>query len=437
MSLTTKILLALAAGLVAGELFAVAEVPGEGSVVALAELLGQIWVSAIRMTVIPMVVALLLVGIAGTGSLGVLGRIGSRAAVLFAVSVLVSGALATIAAWLVLDLAAIDPALRATVGDGAGASQLPGAGSPTLSEWLLALIPVNPFAAAAEGALLPLIVFTVAFAAAVTRIAGASRDALVGFFDGVAQASQVLVGWILRAAPVGVFGLTLGIAARTGLTGLFGFAYYIGLVAALCSLLVMLLYAVGSVVGGIPLRRLARALAPAQSIAFGSRSSLAALPALIRPGASDLGLPPAVVGLFLPLSVSLFRITAPVGMSVGVLFLARIYGIETGRTELITIAVMSALLSFSVPAIPGGSIIVMVPILSALEIPLEGMAVLLAIDTIPDMFRTLGNVTAHLTFGALLGSAQGTTGPVGDEAGAGRVDWDAVGAPANDTLSTF
>ena len=154
------------------------------------------------------------------------------------------------------------------------------------------------------------------------------------------------------------------------------------------------------------LRQFARALAPAQGIAVSSRSSLAALPALID-GASALGMPERITGFFLPFSTSLFRLGAAVALPVGVLFIAALYRVDLTAAQLVIVGVTSVLLSFSAPGIPGGSILIMAPVLLAVGLPVEGIGILLGMDTIPDMFRTAANVTGTMAAAVVLDPPKG------------------------------
>ena len=141
--------------------------------------------------------------------------------------------------------------------------------------------------------------------------------------------------------------------------------------------------------------------APAQAVAFASRSSLAALPAMVESG-ERARFPPVVARFILPLAASVFRVGAAVAMPVGVLFLARLYGATLSPAQLASVVFTVVLGSFAVPGIPGGSIIAMVPVLAAVNLPIDGIGILLAVDTIPDMFRTTANVTGSLTLAAVL-----------------------------------
>jgi proton glutamate symport protein len=408
--LTARVLTGLVAGFLAGGAVVLVGNPLLLRSAELVQPLGQLWVNAIRMTVVPLVVSLLIVGIASAADLRAIGRVGGRSIALFLACLFGSSALAVLMAAPLVRRLDIDPGAMNAVPDGAPAASAAEAASPmsTIGDWLMELIPVNPVASAADGALLPLMIFTIAFAVALTQIPSDSRAAVLKFFDAVSRTMLVLVRWILLAAPVGVFALALPLAMNLGLAAVGALFYYVGLVAVLCLIVMLVLYPLGVVAGKVPLRRLANAAAPAQGVAFSSRSSLAALPLLIEKSASELRAPASISGFFMPFSVSVFRISAPIGIVAGVLFLAQIYGVELGTAQLVTIGLMAVLMSFSVPGIPGGSIIIMVPVLLATGIPVEGIGVLLAIDTVPDMFRTTANVTAHMALAAIVSRGMGT-----------------------------
>ena len=164
----------------------------------------------------------------------------------------------------------------------------------------------------------------------------------------------------------------------------------------------LLLYPAAVVFGGISLRAFARAAFPAQAVAFSSRSSLAALPAMLESARERLGLPAAFASFFFPLAVTLFRCGAAIGQVIGALFVAKLYGVDLGAGQLAAIAVTTVVTTFSVPGIPGGSIIMIVPVLLAAGVPAEGVGLLLGVDTIPDMFRTTTNVTGDMTAAVIL-----------------------------------
>ncbi len=393
-----KVLLALTAAVVLGIIVLNFGSPEMVRYARAIEPIGTLWVNAIRMTVIPLVVASLIAAFAGAPDARTVGRVGGLSVSVF---------LIMLAATAVITVLATPPLLaRVNVVGWTGLSTLEkavglGAASttavPKFSQWLVELIPTNPIKAATDGAMLPLIVFCMAMGAATTRIVPASREALVGFFTSIADAMLRVMQWILALAPIGVFALALPLTTRVGI-GVAGAAIiYMGLVCLLCLAVGLLLYPTAVFFGRVSLLKFARALAPAQAVAITSRSSLAALPALIAGAERDLGLEPALARFYLPLATSMFRVGAVIAQVSGVLFIARLYQIPITGMALWSVALASLLTSFSVPGVAGGSIIVMVPVMMAAKVPVEGIGLLLAIDTIPDMFRTTLNVTGHMT----------------------------------------
>ena len=361
--------------------------------------IGTIWVKAISALVVPLVVALLITGIASLADASAVGRLGLRVIVAFIV-LLVAGAvlMALMTPWL-LTLLGVSPASAGRLSAlTTSSSAVASAQHLTLGfwDWINALIPVNPIAAASNGALLPLVIFTVSFGVAATRLKPESRANLVGFFRAVADVMLELVRWVLWIAPLGVFGLAYALGARTGFGGANSIVSLLLLVAIACIVYICALYVVAVVVGRVPLLKFARAVAPAQVVGFSSRSSLASLPAMIEAGKDQLGLPSAATGFVLPLAVSTFKLGATIAIMTSTLFLARVYGVSVTPAQVASIAVSAVLLSFSIPGIPGGVLLVMVPVLTSVGIPPEGVGILLAVDVIPDMFRTATNVTADM-----------------------------------------
>lgn len=403
MSLTTRVLLALVAGLAIGLGLEALAPPSWQAVVTWVEPVGTLWTRALQMTVIPLVVSLLFGGVLAGGK-GV-RQLGARGLGLFVVLLGVLATATLVVAPLVYARLPIDPAaaesLRAATS--AAPAELPG-----FREWLIGLVPSNLVAAGASGAMLPLIVATLVFATAAARLPEFQRDLLDRGARAVADLTLVVVRWILALAPLGVFALALPLALRLGLGAIGAVAAYIAITALMCLAAIVALYPLVAA-RGVSARAFARAVLPAQGIAVSARSSLAALPALIE-GGTRLGLPGPVVGFFLPFSTSLFRLGAAVALPSGVLFIARLYGVVLEPAQLVTVGLTSVLLSFSVPGIPGGSILIMAPVLLSVGLPAEGIGILLGVDTIPDMFRTTTNVTGSMAAATLLGSTESSAG---------------------------
>lgn len=405
MSLTVRVLLALLAGLALG---IAASATGSETLIGIARALepvGTLWINAIRMTVIPLVVSSLVAGVAAAPDPSVVGRIGWRALVIFFSVLGATAVFCIIVAPLMLGGLTIDPAASEALRSTGSASDVTArsASLPTFRQWVVDLVPQNPIKAAADGAILPLIIFSLALGLAMTRVTGDTGAVIVRFFQGLAAAMLVLVRWVLALAPIGVFALAVPLATKLGVAAAGAVLYYIALVVGMCIVCIIAMYPLGATLGRVSLSVFARACAPAQAVAFSSRSSLAALPAMIEGAQRTLRLPPSITSFFLPLAASMYRVGGVIAQIVGVLFLARLYGIDLGTSQLITIGVTAVLTSFSVPGVPGGSILVMVPVLLAAGLPVDGVGILLGVDTIPDMFRTTTNVTGHMAAAAILG----------------------------------
>lgn len=374
--------------------------------------IGTLWVNAIRMTVIPLVVALIITGVASATDVASVGKLGGRTLLVFLL-LLVGTALVVMpfapSLFALLPNDAVRPPIPAGAAQAAGEVAASGA-SLTLAQWLTSLIPTNPIGAAATGQIIPLIIFTLLLAIAIARSPATARTTLVAFFKALGDAMLVLVRWIILLAPIGVFALLLPIAARSGAAFVGAIGFYI-VAYSLASLVVTaLLYPAVALVAGIPVRRFARAVLPAQLIAFSSSSSIAALPALVEGAERDLKLPDRVNGFVLPLAVSMFKIAGPVSWTVGALFIAWFYGIPIGVRELATIAFAAVFLGFAGPGIPRGAFISLAPLFTAIGLPVEGIGILIAVDAIPDLFATVLNTTGNLAAAALVAKFEGPDG---------------------------
>ena len=398
--------IALAIGLGSGILLAQVGGPALAGIVSVADVVGTLWTNAIRMTVIPLVVALTIASVATAGTATELRQAGTRAATIFVALLVVGGLLALVAAKLAFANFALPAAVAATVR--ASAATVTGTPAmPSLVQRLIDIVPTNPIRAAVDGALLPLVMFALAFGFALKLVSAARREPMVGACRGVADTMLVLVGWVVALAPVGVCALTLALGARLGVSSLGALARYVLTLSGTLLLFTLLLYPVVLLLGRMSVRRFAAAAAPAQAFALGSRSSLGALPLMISAARDRLGLGVASSGFVLPLAVSIFRVNVPMAWIVGVVFLGKLYGIPVTDATLLTLVMTSTLLSFSVPGIPSASLFLLAPVLVDIGLPAEGVGILIAVDVIPDMFKTLANVTSHLTAAVLVSTAAG------------------------------
>ena len=397
MSATTRVLIGLAAGALIGLLLA-----GWNETVALqvadvAQPVGKLWLNALQMTVVPLVLALVVVGVNTATDAAASGRIARRAIVVFIV-VLTGGAVfAALAAPLVFALFPHNPALITALDH----ASVPAAAqaAPNWIDTLVAIVPNNAIMAAAQSAMLPLVVFALFLGFALTRIAPARRALLMEFFQAIADAMIVIVRWVLWIAPLGVFALILSVCARSGLGMLSALGVYVLVECLLYLAVTVMMLPLAVVFGGERLRRFALALVPAQVVAISTQSSLASLPAMLESADRRLGYPKQVAALVLPMAVSLFRLTSPVQYVTSAVFIAWAYGIDLSTAQLFAGALLAVVISLGSVGLPGQVTFIAtnLPVAQAMGLPLSPLGLMLAVDTIPDALATLGNVTGDLT----------------------------------------
>jgi Na+/H+-dicarboxylate symporter len=405
MSLTTRVVLGLGAGLALGLALGAA---GVGEPLARwIEPVGTIWINAIRMTIIPLVMSLIVVGILEAGDMRRIGGLGVRAVALFILMLTAAAIFTGLLATPLYSGLQLDPAATARLR--ASAAEVPPAISAAASarDFLLSLVPANPIRAAADSAMLPFLVFALLFALAASRIGTEERDLVHRFFRALRDAVFVLIRWILAVAPIGVFALGFALSTRLGGAAVGAIGYYILLVIVLHIVTGIGLYAVATIFGRVPLRVFARAVAPAQAVGFSSRSSYASLPALIDGAQRVLRLPADVTGFVLPLAVATFKLTSPIYWTLGAMLVARLYGIDMGPGAIALVAGAAVLLNAATPGIPSGGLLIQAPVYMAAGLPVEGIGLLIAIDAIPDMFKTAYNVTADMAVAVIVARTAG------------------------------
>jgi proton glutamate symport protein len=397
-SATTRVLVGLATGALIGLLLAGWNEGVALQVANVAQPIGKLWLNALQMTVVPLVLALVVVGVNTATDAAASGRIARRAIVVFIV-VLTGGALfAALAAPLVFSLFPHNPALVAALDH----ASMPAAAQAAPVNWidtLVAIVPSNAIMAAAQSAMLPLVVFALFLGFALTRIAPARRALLMEFFQAIADAMIVIVRWVLWIAPLGVFALILSVCARSGLGMLSALGVYVLVECLLYLAVTVMMLPLAVAFGGERLRRFALALVPAQVVAISTQSSLASLPAMLESADRRLGYPKQVAALVLPMAVSLFRLTSPVQYVTSAVFIAWAYGIDLSTAQLLAGALLAVVISLGSVGLPGQVTFIAtnLPVAQAMGLPLSPLGLMLAVDTIPDALATLGNVTGDLT----------------------------------------
>jgi proton glutamate symport protein len=395
---TVRVLLGLAAGAVVGLTLAMLDENLALKAAGVVQPIGRLWLNALQMTVVPLLVALVVVGVNTASDAAASGRIAQRAIVTFLILLSAGAAFAAMVAPIAVSLLPRDEALIASLQTAmTGTTPL---GAPIrVSDWISAIIPSNAIAAAAQGAMLPLVVFALFFGFALTRIERERRARIIDLFQGIADAMIVIVRWVLWFAPLGVFALVLGVCATAGAGILSALGYYILLQCSIYALVTLMLYVVAVAGGGESLRRFAAGILPAQVIAASTQSSLASLPAMIESAQSRLGYPRPVTAMVLPMAVSLFRITSPVQYVNVAVFIAWVYGVELSPLQLAAAVPLAVVISLGAIGLPGqvSFMTSVMPVTQAMGLPIEPLGLLLAVDTIPDVVATVGNVTGDLT----------------------------------------
>jgi proton glutamate symport protein len=401
MSSSARILLGLALGLIGGIGFSLLDASSASKLPSMVEPIGALWVNAIRMTVIPLLMALMITAIAGQENTGLVAQLGGKTMALFISMIVASSLFSFLVAPPLIAMLNIDPEasrrlLESTAIANVGSNEL-----PPFRDWLIALIPINPIRAAADNAVLPLMIFTGLFSMALLQIGNEQREHVVAFFSAIKETMFVLIAWIMTLAPIGIFALVFPLAATLGVSAINVLGSFIVIVCALITAFTLALYPLAVYIGEIKLRDFARALAPAQIIGFSTRSSLAALPPCFT-ATETLGISNKVSGVVLPIAVTLFKFASPIGRTAGTYFVASLYGIDLTNYELFIIAAAIGLFSFYSPAIPSGGLLIMAPVYISLGLPVQGIGVLIAVDLIVDMFITAANVSANVTVAAIL-----------------------------------
>jgi Na+/H+-dicarboxylate symporter len=348
------------------------------------------------MTVIPLIIALLVTGIVGGADAARAGGVAGRSFVWFFAVLTGSaifGALAMIALIhlfpLPIEAANALRAGLAGVDANAAASSV-----PTLDDFIKGVIPTNPFAAAANDKILPLVIFTALFAFAVTRIEAGQQRTIAGFFQAIEKAMLVMIGWVLWLAPIGVFGLAFTVGAGAG-GAAFGAVLHYVLLASTIGILVMVGgYGVAVFGAGWSVARFFKAMIPSHTVAISTQSSLASLPAMLT-AAKALGVPERNRDVSLPLAVALFRASGPaVNIAVAV-YIAYWLQIDLTPWNLAAGIAVASVASYWAVSLPGALSFVtsIAPIALVMGLPIEPLALLIAVEVIPDIFRTLSNVT--------------------------------------------
>jgi Na+/H+-dicarboxylate symporter len=394
-ALSLRILASLALGLAGGAVLSALGPHAVPGVLVVVQPIGKLWLDALTMTVTPLVFGLVVTGIAGQATAG---PAAARAFAWFAGLLIGACAVSALLSTVLLDLWPLGAALTPP----AGAAALPPIASA--GDWLSGFIPTNPIKAAAETAIAPLVVFSLLFGFAARRIAPTLRLSVLAVIEAIVEIMLVIVRWVLWLGPLGVGALAISVGVQLG-AGAFGALLHYVLFACFAGLTVTALaYPVAAVWGRVSIATFARACLPAQVVAFSTQSSLASMPAMIE-AAPALGVNDETAGVILPLAVSVFRASsAAINVAVAI-YLARFHGVALGPAELAVVVLVGAVVSLAAVGLPAqvSFFATIAPVCLAVGVPLIMLPLLLAVESVPDLFRTLGNVTADLAVTRIVG----------------------------------
>lgn len=394
-----RLLIALTVGLSAGSLFAGTNY--EGPLLSVAQPIGKLWLDALTMTVAPLVTALLIAGVFEAGQSGG-NAIARRAMAWFAGLLVAVSLLGGLVALGLLQLSPIpDQAARLTA---AVAAPVP----MTTGVWTDNIIPANIVMAAADTAMVPLVVFALLFGFALTRIDRDHGENLARMFRGIAETMLVIVGWVLWIAPIGVLALAFGVGVALGAGAAGILLHYVIVIILVCLTIATIMHILAATLGLAGVIKFARTVIPAQAVAMSTQSSLASLPVMLS-AAPALRVDTASAGIILPLAVSLFRAASAAANVAVAVYLAQLHGVPITTGTFISGALVAAAVSVGAVGLPAqvSFFAVIAPVCVAMGVPVTLLPLLLAIETLPDVFRTLGNVTADLTVMRLAGHKPG------------------------------
>ncbi len=395
----------LVAGLVLGLLaagLANRGYPGLADVLRELRPVGSLFINLLSMVVIPLVATALFSGVAKLGDLRTVRRLVVRTLAFFWATAMAAIVLGFLVGSLLLPRSAVTPeqqaALRAASGADAGFIQRAAENMPTGVQFLVQLVPANPFKAAADGNLLPVIVFVTICGIAAATLPVEKRVPLTNIADAVTEVLIRVIHWVLLVAPIGIFALVASIVAQFGMNLLVAMLWFV-----LAVILGVLLFIAAVYLPSVALiarqspGRFLRAAFPSMLMGFSTTSSMATLPTMLDAADTDLQIPRPVSGFVLPIAASLNRGGSAVFQAIAVVFIARLYGIPFGIGEMLAAGAAVFLASLTVASVPSAGVISLLPAFQSTGLPIAGLTILIGLDRLPDMFRTMTNVTGHLT----------------------------------------
>ena len=377
-----------------------------------AQPVGQVFLRMLFMVVVPLVFASLSLGVAELGDLKRIGRVGGKTLGFFLLTTAFAATIGLLLVNIIRPGDAVDAATRTALlstyatqaQEKAVLAQEGGFGINTFVN----VVPRNPVDSAARGDLLGLIFFALIFGIALTRLPADKMQPVKRVLEGIALAVTEIIGIAMKLAPYGVFGLIFSITARFGFEVLRSLGLYV--VMVLLALIFHQFFVLGTmakVLGGINPLTFFRRARYMMVTAFSTSSSNATLPTTLRTAQEEFGVPREVAGFVVPLGATLNMNGTALFEGMTVLFLAQVFAADLSLTSQVIVVVMSVLTAVGAAGVPGGSIPLLVMVLEMVGVPGEGIALILGVDRILDMTRTVPNVTGDLLTSIVVARSEG------------------------------
>lgn len=375
-------------------------------------LIGQLFFRSLRFIAVPIVICSLTVGVASLGDLKRLGRIGGKTVGFFVFTTAISIAVGLTIADTASPGERIDPAARAemTAKYQSNVEVSRGRTSEVPSFWQqgLDLVPPNPFQALATAQMLQVIVAAMALGAALTMIPSSKSGPVIAIFDALTDAIVMLVNTIMRLAPIAVFTLVAPAIVIMGLDVLKAVGVYcVVVIVGLATIMLIVYPLVLRFVAGVGFVRFFRALSPAMLTAFSSSSSNATLPVTISCAINRLGVSERIASFACPLGATINMAGTAMYQGVATVFIAQMYGMDLTIGQLAVIVLTATLAGIGTPGIPGAGVVMLVIVLESVGVPPDGIAVILGVDRLLDMCRTVVNVTGDAAAAAVVAKTEG------------------------------
>lgn len=374
--------------------------------------IGDLFLNALKMLIVPLIVSSLITGMTSIGSAGAFGRIGAKTLVYFVSTTLIAVLLGLALVNLITPGLVDGQPAKALIGlsedTAAVTEQVQGKGAQDLVNLFLRIIPANVVAAAVEGEMLGLIFFSLLFGYFITQIPKRSGEVLISFWQGVFEVMMRITDVVMKFAPLGVFALVAKVAAATGLAaiqplGIFFFTVLLGLAIHFFGVLPLLVRLLGRV---SPVAHY-RAMAPALFTAFSTASSSATLPLTLECLEKNARVSNRVASFVAPLGATVNMDGTALYECVAVLFIAQAYGVELNLAAQLLVVLLALLTSIGVAGIPAASLVAIVVILGAVGLPAEGIGLILAVDRLLDMSRTTVNVFGDMCGAVIIARSEG------------------------------